>query len=518
MPNAVIYARYSSANQTEQSIEGQLRDCRAYAERENLTVIHEYIDRAISGRSDDRPDFQRMIADSAKKQFQHVIVWKLDRFSRDAYDTAIYKRRLKNNGVSLLSATEAIGNNPESIILEQLLIGMAEYYSVELSQKTKRGLRETALKGNFAGGGVPIGYKVENSKLVIDEETAPFVRQFFALYAGGYTKQQTIDYFKERGVRQVNGKELTNNCFQRMLVNRKYIGEYRYGDLEVAGGCPRLIDDKTFQAVQERLKTNRKRGAMNKAKANFSLSGKAYCGYCGELMTGDSGTSKTGKTHHYYKCAGRKHHSTDCAKATEPKDKLEAEVVSMTAEFVLNENNIDRIADAVFQNYNRKEDASVLQSIAQKIDHIDKDILKLVSSIPQMPQSALSAIGDQIEALEKKKAALQKDAAQIKLSLDMRLDPEKIKALLKFQCRGNVEDPSVQKRILTTFVNSAFIYDDRIAIFYNLRESSDFKSQRGTDPKNLQSMREKCSDIKIQREADGGRTHDLLIHSQALRH
>lgn len=174
MPNAVIYARYSSANQTEQSIEGQLRDCRAYAEREGLTVVHEYIDRAISGRSDDRPDFQRMIADSAKKQFQHVIVWKLDRFSRDAYDTAIYKRRLKNNGVSLQSATEAIGNNPESIILEQLLIGMAEYYSIELSQKTKRGLRETALKGNFVGGGVPIGYKVENSKLVIDEETAPF--------------------------------------------------------------------------------------------------------------------------------------------------------------------------------------------------------------------------------------------------------------------------------------------------------------------------------------------------------
>ena len=164
--NAVIYARYSSHNQTEQSIEGQLRVCHEYAQREGYIVIGEYIDRAISGKTDDRPDFQRMISDSRKKVFQFVIVYKLDRFARNRYDSAIYKYRLKQNGVKLLSAMENIGDNPEGIILEAVLEASAEYYSLELSQKVKRGLKENALKGQFCGGSAPIGYKNADGRLV----------------------------------------------------------------------------------------------------------------------------------------------------------------------------------------------------------------------------------------------------------------------------------------------------------------------------------------------------------------
>jgi DNA invertase Pin-like site-specific DNA recombinase len=173
LSNAVIYARYSSHGQTEQSIEGQLRDCYAYAEREGYKVVGEYIDRAISGRSDDRPDFQRMIADAPKKQYQFVIVWKLDRFARNRYDSAIYKSKLKKHGVKVVSATENISNDPEGIILEGMLESMAEYYSANLSKHVKRGLRESVIKGTYTGGIPPIGYKVIDKKLIIDEDKGP---------------------------------------------------------------------------------------------------------------------------------------------------------------------------------------------------------------------------------------------------------------------------------------------------------------------------------------------------------
>ena len=187
--NAVIYARYSSYSQQEQSIEGQLRDCYAYCEREGMSVVGEYIDRAISGRTDERPDFQRMIADSSKKQFAYVVVWKLDRFARNRYDSAMYKAKLKKNGVKVLSAMEPISNSPESIIMEGLLESMAEYYSANLSENVKRGQRESMLKHNWTGGTVPFGYQVREKKLLPREDRAPIVKEIFEKYAAGVSKK-----------------------------------------------------------------------------------------------------------------------------------------------------------------------------------------------------------------------------------------------------------------------------------------------------------------------------------------
>ena len=170
MKTAVIYARYSCDKQTEQSIDGQLRVCQDYAKSHDIMIIDTYIDEAISGTTDNRPDFQRMIKDSAKKSFEFVLVYKLDRFSRDKFAATMYKHTLKQNGVKVLSAMENIPDTPEGIILESLLEGMNQYYSAELSQKVKRGMRETRLKGLYQGGGVPYGYKVDGRKVVIDEE------------------------------------------------------------------------------------------------------------------------------------------------------------------------------------------------------------------------------------------------------------------------------------------------------------------------------------------------------------
>jgi DNA invertase Pin-like site-specific DNA recombinase len=162
--NAVIYARYSSDNQREESIEGQLRECKDYADKHGLLVVGTYIDRAMSAKTDNRPDFQRMIRESEKKLFDAVIVWKLDRFSRDRYDSAHYKRILSKNGVKVISATEPISGDASGILLESLLEGMAEYYSAELAEKINRGLTENVLNGKYNGQTIPFGLRVDEDR------------------------------------------------------------------------------------------------------------------------------------------------------------------------------------------------------------------------------------------------------------------------------------------------------------------------------------------------------------------
>ena len=162
--NVVIYARFSSHSQTEQSIEGQLKVCYEYAQAHQYTVIGEYIDRAQSGTSDNRTDFQRMILDSEKHTFQGVLVYQLDRFARNRYDSAIYKAKLKKNGVRVLSARENITEDASGILIEGVLESMAEYYSAELSQKINRGRKINASKCLSNGSNPGLGYKVDKDR------------------------------------------------------------------------------------------------------------------------------------------------------------------------------------------------------------------------------------------------------------------------------------------------------------------------------------------------------------------
>ncbi|MGN0808110.1 MAG: recombinase family protein [Candidatus Coproplasma sp.] len=219
---AVIYARYSSDNQREESIEGQLRDCNEYAKYNDIEIVGQYIDRAFSAKTDDRPDFQRMIADSAKRLFDVVLVWKLDRFARNRYDSAFYRYTLRKNGVKIISVKENISEGPEGIILESMLEGIAEFYSANLSQNVKRGFRENALKGKWNGGSVPFGYKVVDHRLALDEDTSPIVALAFQMCADGYSAKETYDFLKTKGLRRPNGKLIAYNSVLCSPINLLY--------------------------------------------------------------------------------------------------------------------------------------------------------------------------------------------------------------------------------------------------------------------------------------------------------
>ena len=307
--NVVIYARFSSHNQTEQSIDGQLKVCYEYAQRNDMTVINEYIDRAISGTTDNRQEFQRMLEDSSKRQFEAVLVYQLDRFARNRYQSAINKAKLKQNGVRVISARENITDDASGVLMEAMLEGMAEYYSVELSQKIKRGMNISIEKRQAIGGRCPLGFKIDKNtkKYVIDDDTAPIVREIFEMYAKDINVVEIVNYLNANNYTTSIGGKFNKNSLNKLLQNRKYIGSYVYKGEELERNVfPQIVSLDVFNMVQRRIEKARKAPATTKAYEDYILTTKLFCGYCKNMMVGVSGTSKTGKKHCYYVCNGVK--------------------------------------------------------------------------------------------------------------------------------------------------------------------------------------------------------------------
>ena len=345
--NVVIYARFSSHSQTEQSIEGQLKVCYEYARQYGHVVIGEYIDRAQSGTTDNRSDFQRMIEDSEKHAFQGVLVYQLDRFARNRYDSAINKAKLKKNGVRVLSAKENITDDASGILVEGVLESMAEYYSVELAQKITRGMQINAQKCLSNGSNPGLGYKVNKDRTFsVDEEEAQIVREIFERYAAGDIVADIIRDLNARQYRTSRGKEFNKNSINRILHNRRYIGYYIYKGEETAGGMPRIIDDALFERVQAILEANKKAPGRTKGKMEYLLTTKLFCGHCKEPMTGYGGTSKTGTRYHYYKCNGSKKGA--CKKTPVHKEQIE-EAVIQTCLNLFTDERIKFIADEMYK-------------------------------------------------------------------------------------------------------------------------------------------------------------------------
>lgn len=471
--NAVIYARYSSYSQTEQSIEGQIRDCREFAERENLKIVGEYVDRALTGTNDNRPEFRRMIKDSARREFDFVIVWKIDRFARNRIDAAINKNRLRQNGVKVLYAKENIGAGTTAIILESLLEGMAEAYSLDLSEKVKRGLRESIAKGTFTGGRPPFGYRIDkNLKLVPDEKNAPIIRFVFNSYASGKSKKEIIAELNRKGFRNSSGNPFTINNFQNALRNKKYIGIYEYGDVVVPGVIPEpLIEEETFSLVQKRLDEVRRAPASAKARIAYLLQSKAFCGHCGAPLVGESGRGKSGTVYHYYACANKKKNHA-CSKKNEKKDFLETYVVEQTVEYILHSEQIRFIAAEIVKTFHNGEIEDKIKTLENQRRKIDREIENIVDTLSDTDSKSIrTRLAERIELLEVQKADLENDLRKIQAEIKMRLTEEELIQWLESFRGGDICDPGYAARMIDTFLNSIYLYDHKIVLYYNLENS-----------------------------------------------
>lgn len=466
---AVIYARYSSDNQREESIEGQIRECTEYAVRNDITILSSYIDRALSARTADRPEFQRMIEDSEKRLFDVVLVWKLDRFSRDRFDSALYKHILKKNGVRVISAKENISAGPEGIILESMLEGYAEYYSAELSEKIQRGQKENALKCRSNGGNIPLGYVVgADGVLSVDPLTAPLVAEIFTRYESGETIKAIADSLNKRGFRTRKGSAFRVASLSLILKNRKYIGEYKYADTVVPNGIPAIINPDLFERVQERMLTNKKAPSRTKADEDYLLTTKLFCGDCGRLMAGECGTSGTnGVKYYYYKCGGAKR-KLGCKRKAVKKHWIERVAVVTTVERVLQDAEINRIADAIVALQD-KEDTTI-PALREQLKECEKGIENMLNAIQMGILTASTKT--RLEELEARQNELKLSILQAKLQKPKYTKEQIVSWINRFKY-GDVDDIEYQKQIIDTFINAIYVFDDKLVFTYNFKDGTE---------------------------------------------
>ena len=457
--NIVIYARYSSHSQTEQSIEGQLQTCYEFAKKNGHTVIGEYIDRAQSGTTDGRAEFQRMIADSDRRTFECVLVYQLDRFARNRYDSAINKAKLKKNGVRVISARENIGEDASGILVEGVLESMAEYYSAELSQKIRRGMNINAEKCLSNGSNPGLGYRVdEERQFHVDPETAPLVREIFERYASGKTVAEITKYLNAKQVKTSLGKEFNKNSLHRLLRNKRYIGYYIYKDTETPGGMPRIIDDELFERVQDILNRNKKAPARSRGKQEYLLTTKLLCGYCREMMTGYGGTGKSGKAYQYYACKNFKRRK--CKKKVINKEKIEDRIV-LECRKLLTDSNIEKIALSVAAACEADYDSSAIKRIKVAIQEAETAIENLWKALEQ--GQSVEMIAERIEKRKKEKDELQAQLA-IEMGKQITFTAPQIKAFLYSLKRGDVNDENNRRGIINIFLRAIYLWDDRMTL------------------------------------------------------
>jgi len=471
MQTAVIYARYSCDNQTEQSIEGQLRVCEDYAKRNDILILNTYIDRAMTGTNDNRPDFQKMLKDSNRREWDYVLCYKLDRFSRNKYEATIHKKTLSDNGVKVISAMENIPDTPEGIILESVLEGFNQYYSAELSQKVSRGMKETRRKGLYQGGTVLYGYKVDGRKLAINESEAEIVRYIYQRYSQGIYVKDIIAQLQQMGV-TYKGKPFIKNSVYNILRNEKYSGVYMHGDEVIDNMYPQIVPDELFNKVRAIVINNKK--GRNCVKVDFLLKGKLRCGYCGHNLNGESGTKKDGSRIYYYKCSGRKKQLTDCKKSMVRKDILEQLVLDNVYSFL---NSAEEVDCAVQNLLKIQGDCVKANSTLSILFKEQKSVETAISNIVANMERGIvaRATSKRLAELEERQAEIEKQILIEQSKSVIKLSEKQIRDFFK---KSLEFEPQA---LINFYIKEILLYDDRMEIIYNnpLTFSPDYENSRG---------------------------------------
>ena len=519
----VAYYRYSGGSgQTEASIEGQRRDCEAWARLHGLEICHEYIDRHISGKTDNRAQFQQMMEDSDKHAFALLICWKTDRLARNRYDSAIYKNRLRKNGVKILYAAESSVEGPEGIILEGLMEALAEYYSAELSQKLRRGQRESALKCHVLGGYYALGLTVNKQhEFVIDESQAPTVKYIFERYAAGESAATIVAQLNSSGRRTARGQLFNKNSVLRIITNEQYIGTYtsKAHGVRVENAIPAIIERDLWDRAQTMLAHNRANRARRSTRANFMLSGKLFCGCCNTAMKGISGTGRHGDKHYYYSCPRRT--EKICDKHNIEKNFLEDLIVSATADHILAPGKLEQIADRMIEI--QKRDLERPDPEKQCLEaELAENVRRQANLLRTIEEGAASAkLSQRLQELEQREATLR---YQLDLILAQPKAPvftrEQLLFMLEqFRRAPDEQDVDFKSRLLNTFVSSVQLTDDKVLVQFAIQDAEDRKSstlesvlldlERSGDPENFNDNSQEFSrfDRVSSGGGDGSRTH-----------
>ena len=495
---AAIYARYSSDNQREESIEAQIRAIKEYAEKNDMVIVKTYTDEAKSATTDNRPQFLQMIKDSELNAFNAIIVHKLDRFSRDRYDSAHYKRILQKNNVRLISVLEHLDDSPEAVILESVLEGINEYYSKNLSREVMKGMKETAYQSKHNGGIPPLGYDIaEDKTYVINEKEAVIVRKIFDMYSIGYGYVDIIRELNKSGHKTKLGNPFSKNSLCDLLQNPKYKGTYifnrrasklsgkrnnhRYKDKDQIimkpNALPAIIDESLFDKVQEKLKSKR-RGPKIGGKNFYLLTGYIFCGECGSSYVGNSYRGgRSGKKYPIYACTKRVS-TTTCKNKAVRQSVIEEFVIKELLQNVFSMDAIKEISQKVLEYAaNHNSDTELAEAKDRLID-VNNRIEKLVDAVIEGILDK-DIVKSKMNKLKEEKSLIESRMEELQIQNYDWLDAEKVtKYILKFKENLLSNDNTLKRKVVETFVDNIKIYPDRIDLNFKICMTTNPKVER----------------------------------------
>ncbi|WP_186430915.1 recombinase family protein [Clostridium sp. BSD9I1] len=487
MLKGVTYNRFSSTMQREESIDAQIRFNREYAKRNNIEIIKDYCDEAMSGKTDDRPAFQQMLKDAKMGLFDVVICHKVDRFARNRIESAINKYSLRKCNIKVVFSGQAIDDSPEGQLMEGILESFAEYYSLNLAKETMKGLRENAYKCRFNGGYVPFGYSVDpvTKAYIINDKEAPYVQLIFKMYNDGAKYPLIISTLKQLGIKTRHGKDFTYASIHDLLCNEKYAGVYTFNRrasrnidgkrnnrsykdeseiIRIPDGIPQIIDTETFLITQE-LMVPKKR-STRKAKEVYLLSGLVFCGECEKPYCGSRKHNGSGKVYTMYRCNGR------CSNTEVDKEILEEIVFQKLIENIFSRNALTYLSKKLnsYLKGKKQQENKQLEFLKSRINEITFEQNNIISAIAKGYDQPI--FNQKLTSLDEELKKIRYDYEITKLKLDTKeITPGEIEKNLLSQ-REHVLNRNIieVKNFISSYVNSVIIYKDDIEV--NLKYDS----------------------------------------------
>lgn len=465
---AVIYARYSSSAQKDESIEQQIEACKDYAQRNGIHIVAVYADRAMSGRTDRRPEFQKMLRHAENGEFTIVLAYKSNRIARNMLNALAHEEKLARLGITVSYVKEEFGDNAAGRFALRTMMNLNQFFSESLSEDVKRGMEDNARQCRV-NGQLPLGYKKgSDGKYEIDEKTAPIVREVFKRIADGEIQSSIADDLNTRKILTAAGKPWGKGSFHTMLHNERYVGVYIYGDIRIENGIPSIIDRELFERAQRRVETMKTlvKSRRRRPDVEYLLTGKLFCGYCKSAMTGSSGTGKSGNMYYYYRCHNQAVAKT-CNKKAVSKEHIEQMVVQTIRDYVLQDEVIEQIADLLMLYKQKVEDSSELGYLEDRLKEskaASKNIMKAIEA-----GIFNKTTNGRLQELEQEQAELVEQINEEMRHLPRMTRKDVIYWLESFRT-GDINDVQYRKKLIQNFLRAVYLYDDHIKITFDFDE------------------------------------------------
>lgn len=460
----VIYARYSSHNQKEESIEQQVEECMAFASLNKIKIIQVYADKALSGKTDKRPQFQKMMRDAEKRQFTVVVAYKSNRIARNMLNALSYEDKLSRFGIETLYAKEEFGNTAAGRFALRTMMNVNQFYSENMAEDIRRGMRDNA-ENCKVNGVLPLGYvKGPDGRYAIEPSEAAIVREIYKRVLGGESFIDIANDLNGRGIKTKQKGLWNKNSFHRLLANNNYIGVYRHSGYVNEQGIPPILEKEMFYAMQKHLETKKNPRGRHRENNDYLLTGKLHCGYCKSFMVGVSGTSRTGDKHYYYTCNDRRTGGS-CKKENVRKDYIEQTVAEFTQRFILQPEVIAWIADSAMEILAESSSEAEISAMESELAANRKATKNIMNAIEQGIFTATTK--ERLLELELDISTLEKSIAIAKAAREETvLEKDRIVWALEQLRDGDVTSKDYQKRLFDAFVKAVYLWDDKIEIHY----------------------------------------------------